>query len=55
MPKERRKRLSIVELNEGLLWRPVVEVVDKYVKALEETKEGCVELYGHRDHPFDWM
>lgn len=54
-PFDRRTRLSIKELNEGLEGRPVIEVVEKYAAKLLAMTEGCVELYGDLEHPFDWM
>lgn len=54
-PAERRTNISIKAVNEGLEYRPVMEVIEKYVKLLKEMPDGCVELYGGLEHPFDWM
>ncbi|KAF9783854.1 hypothetical protein BJ322DRAFT_883240 [Thelephora terrestris] len=47
--------LSIKELNEGLEGRPAIEILEKYVQALKDASEDCVELFGSREHPFDYI
>ena len=54
-PEERRTIISIKEVNEGLGVNPVIGVVDKYVQVLKDLPDGCVELKGGNEHPFDWM
>ena len=47
-------RLSIKELNEGLEGKPTIAILEKYVRILKDTPEGCVELFGGSEHPFDF-
>ena len=47
--------MDIKEMNEGLEWKSALEVMEKYSSKLSEISEGCVELYGVDEHPFDWM
>ena len=54
-PKERRTNITIEEVNQGLQGKPVIDVVDKYVQILKDLPDGCVELKGGMEHPFDWM
>lgn len=54
-PKERRYVVSIKTVNEGIEWKPVKDVVETYVGVLKDIPEGCVELAGNMEHPFDWM
>ena len=55
-PEERRVRVNIHEMKEGLEWWNVPSVLDKYVEMMKSIKEGCVELYGDKyEHPFDFL
>ena len=54
-PENKRTRVSIKEMNDGLGGRPPIEIVEKYVSMLLAMADGCVELYGEWEHPFDWM
>ena len=55
-PEERRTRISIREMNEGLRDAGAEEIMQKYVNVLSTRKEGCIEMFGERDeHPFDYM
>ena len=53
-PESRRKKISIREMNQGLEGKPVIEILEKYTKALKALNESCVELFGGNDHVFDW-
>ncbi|KAI5118047.1 hypothetical protein M0805_005895 [Coniferiporia weirii] len=54
-PEERRTKVGIKDLNEGLNGATVQAVVEKYVDKLLNMPEGCVELNGGMEHPFDWQ
>ncbi|KAL5519362.1 hypothetical protein ACEPAH_1045 [Sanghuangporus vaninii] len=54
-PENKRSRVSIKEMNEGLEGRPPIEIMEKYASKLLGMAELCVELYGSLEHPFDWM
>lgn len=55
-PEERRTRISIREMNEGLRDATAEEIMNKYVDMLSSRTEGCIELFGEKDeHPFDYM
>ncbi|KAH8119774.1 hypothetical protein DFH11DRAFT_1685277 [Phellopilus nigrolimitatus] len=53
-PENKRTRISIKEMNEGLENATVLEVMEKYVQKLASMTEGCLELYGGMEHPFDY-
>ena len=54
-PYDRRKFIDIQEVNNGLKTKPTLDYLKTYVKLLSELPDGCVELRGGWDHPFDWM
>lgn len=54
-PEDKRTRISIKEINEGLGGRSPLGILQKYSTKLLGMSDGCVELYGFMEHPFDWM
>ena len=54
-PEDKRTRISIKEMNEGLGGRSPLKILQKYSTKLLGMSDGCVELYGFMEHPFDWM
>lgn len=54
-PKEQRSVIRIKAVNKGLEGKPVKEVVETYVKLLKDIPDGCLELAGTFEHPFDYL
>ena len=54
-PNGQRSVIRIKAVNKDLEGKPVKEVLDTYVKLLRDVPDGCVELAGFMEHPFDFL